>query len=111
MAATEGRDPVDDFRKIRNEIKLYKPELAERTFMVVANKMDLPEAADILKSFKRKTRTKPIGISALTGEGIPEFLATLRALIEKNRPAKTYNPHTGKSRPSSENPPVTPAAP
>jgi GTP-binding protein len=92
MAATEGRDPVDDFRKIRKEIKLYKPELAERPFLIVANKMDIPEAADWLKVFKRKTRTKPIPLSAATKEGIPEFMAILREEVEKRRPKVPFNP-------------------
>ncbi len=109
MAGSEGRDPVDDFRKIREEIKLYKAELAERPFMVVANKMDLPEAAEHLKSFKRKTRTKPLKMSAMTRDGVPEFLAALRAMIDQNRPAKTYHPQSGKSRSTSDNPPVAPA--
>jgi GTP-binding protein len=92
MAGTEGRDPVDDFKKIKNEIKLYKAALLERPFLVVANKMDEPTAADNLKVFKRKTRTKPIPVSCLTGEGIPEFLVALREAVLLNRPKKEFNP-------------------
>jgi GTP-binding protein len=92
MAGTEGRDPVDDFRKIKNEIKLYKEALVDRPFMVVANKMDEPSAIENLKAFKRKTRTKPIPVSCLTGEGIAEFLAALREMVEKNRPKKPFDP-------------------
>ncbi len=92
MAGTEGRDPVDDFRKIKKEIKLYKEALLERPFLVVANKMDEPSAAENLKVFKRKTRTKPIAISCLTDEGIADFLKILRETVELNRPKKTFNP-------------------
>lgn len=95
MASTEGRDPVEDFRKIRNELKLYKADLTERPYLVAANKMDLPEAEALLKTFKRKTRTKPLKISCLTGEGIPEFIAALRELVEKSRPKNPFNPRSG----------------
>lgn len=92
MGGTEGRDPVDDFRKIKKEIKLYKEALLERPFLIVANKMDEPSAAENLKVFKRKTRTKPIPISCLTDEGIADFLKILRETVELNRPRKTFNP-------------------
>jgi GTP-binding protein len=94
MAGSEGRDPVDDYRKIKNELKLYKEELLKRPFIIVANKMDEPNAPENLKVFKRKTRTKPIPMSCLTGEGIPEFLKALREMVELSKPRtkKPYDP-------------------
>jgi GTP-binding protein len=56
MAGSEGRDPVDDFRTLRRELKLYDPRLAARPLAVVANKMDLPGAAGHLRQFKAKFR-------------------------------------------------------
>ncbi len=38
----EGRDPVEDYRIINNELKAYLPELAERPCIVVGNKVDAP---------------------------------------------------------------------
>ncbi len=38
----EGRDPVEDYYKIREELRAYSPELAERKEIVAAAKMDLP---------------------------------------------------------------------
>lgn len=64
MAGSEGRDPVDDYRNLRRELKLYKPELITRPHVIVANKMDLPVAAENLKEFRRRTRLKPLEISA-----------------------------------------------
>ncbi len=95
MAGSEGRDPVDDYRLILKELKLYKAELAERPSLVVANKMDRPEAAENLKKFKRKTRTRPVKVSALTRDGIPEFLTALRDRVEMTRPRKAFNPRAG----------------
>jgi GTP-binding protein len=65
-----GCDPVEDYRKLRIELKLYDAALAERPFVIVANKMDLPEAAENLKIFKRKFRQKIVPLSALLKEEI-----------------------------------------
>ena len=70
MAAVDGRDPVEDYRHLRRELKMYQPELLERPALVLANKMDLPGAAENLKKFRQRTRTKPLPIAAGTGEGI-----------------------------------------
>ena len=68
----------EDYRNLRKELKLYSEQLAARPHLVVANKMDLPEAADRLRDFKRRTRQKPLPISAEKGEGIDELKAALR---------------------------------
>lgn len=73
MSGSEGRDPRDDFSQLRKELKLYQKDLAERPFLVVANKMDAPEAADHLKAFKRRVRYPVIPISADHCEGLEEL--------------------------------------
>lgn len=70
MGGTEGRDPVEDYRVLCNELKLYSEALLQRDTLVVANKMDAPEAAENLKRFRKETRTKPLPVSAETGDGI-----------------------------------------
>jgi GTP-binding protein len=80
MAGSEGRDPVADYRSVREEMKAYRADLLQRPSLVVANKMDLPEAETNLKTFRRKTRTKPIPVSSLTGDGVSELRAALIAV-------------------------------
>ena len=71
MAGSEGRDPVADFRTLREELKLYDARLAARPFAVIANKMDLPDAAANLRRFKSKFRKSNIApVSAANGEGM-----------------------------------------
>ena len=71
MAGSEGRNPIDDISNIRQELKLYDPLLAERPWVVVANKMDLPGADENLKVFKRRFRKiKVLPISAEQGKGL-----------------------------------------
>jgi len=88
MAATEGRDPYEDYRTLRKELELYHPELARRPHFIAANKMDLPEAEENLTRFR--TRMTESGenvpiypISAVTHAGLDElFFAVERALRE-----------------------------
>jgi GTP-binding protein len=78
MAGSEGRNPYEDLSNLRQELKLYDPALAARPWLVVANKMDLPGAAENLKVFKRRIRkVKVVPISALKSEGIAELKAVL----------------------------------
>jgi len=77
MAGSEGRDPVEDYRKLRTELKLYDEALAERPFIIVANKMDLPEAVENLKNFKKKFRQKIVPVSALQKEEIETLKVVL----------------------------------
>ncbi len=70
MAGSEGRDPVDDYEVIRRELKFYRADLLTRPFIVVANKMDLPEAEEYLKVFEKKARVKALRFSTVTGEGV-----------------------------------------
>jgi GTPase len=78
MSGQEGRDPRDDFAQLRTEISLYQKELSERPYLVVANKMDLPDAAENLKKFKRKVKKEIIPISGDDDTGLDALKAALR---------------------------------
>ncbi|MCK4244716.1 MAG: GTPase ObgE [Candidatus Omnitrophica bacterium] len=67
-------DPVKRYFQLRNELELYNPSLLEKPEILVANKMDLPEAKENLKNFKKEIKKEVIPISALTGEGIKELI-------------------------------------
>ena len=73
MGAVEGRDPVDDYRVIQKELSHYDETLAEKTFLVVANKMDVTGADENLKRFKESLGIDPFPVSAATQEGIKEL--------------------------------------
>ena len=64
MAGVDGRKPHDDYKQLLKELELYNPEILDRPRVLVANKMDLPEAKKNLAAFKRKHRVRAIEISA-----------------------------------------------
>lgn len=81
-AGVDTRKPLDDFRHLRNELELYKPGLADKPSLVVANKIDLPEAAENLREFRSAyPDLEIIGISALNHQHTAELLQRLRQLL------------------------------
>ena len=58
MSGLEGRDPYEDYVTINNELKEYNLRLTERPQVVVANKMDMPDAEENLQAFKSGRRSK-----------------------------------------------------
>jgi GTP-binding protein len=78
MAGFEGRDPLEDYKTINKEIKNYSPELSKKAQVLVANKMDLPSAAENLARFRKRIRKKIIAVSALNREGLDDVIAAIR---------------------------------
>ncbi|MGN1344342.1 MAG: Obg family GTPase CgtA, partial [Traorella sp.] len=52
MGANDGRDPIEDYKIINQELGAYQYRLLERPQIVLANKMDLDGAQENLKRFK-----------------------------------------------------------
>ncbi|KHF28054.1 MULTISPECIES: GTPase ObgE [Anoxybacillus] len=84
MAAIEGRDPYEDYLVINEELKQYNLRLTERPQIIVANKMDMPNAEQHLREFKQKLKDDvPIfPISAVTRQGLRELLFAIADLLE-----------------------------
>jgi GTP-binding protein len=76
MAATEGRDPYEDYVTINKELKEYNLRLTERPQIIVANKMDMPDAEEHLNTFKQQlTEDYPIfPVSAISKKGLRDLL-------------------------------------
>jgi len=68
-AETEGRDCLQDYLVLRQELEAFNPELAARPFLIAANKMDLPEAQANLKKLQDEFGNAVLPISAATGQG------------------------------------------
>ena len=78
-----GRDPVEDYKIIKNELNEYGFGLSKRPVIVVGSKMDEDGSEDRLKRFEKETGVKCLPISALLDEGINELLYQCADLLEK----------------------------
>ncbi len=83
MAGTDGRDPIGDYRALRAELEAYGEHLEAKPAIVVANKMDRPEAKGHLDRFRKECRLRPMELSAETGEGIPELLEMIKGRLKR----------------------------
>ena len=82
VSGSEGRDPLDDFRVITSEIRLYSEELATHPVIVAANKMDLPGAEENLVRVQQALGSVMVyPISAVTGRGIRELMTAISARL------------------------------
>ena len=86
-----GRDPVDDFGVVMDELASYSPNLAQRPLILAANKIDLLSERKRLNAVKRLAVRRKLpffAVSALKGEGLPPLVAaiveTLSGIGEKN---------------------------
>ena len=86
ISASSGRNPIDDFNTINEELKKYGNNLDKKVQVVVANKMDSlnnPEYLEELKALCKTKKLKLFEISAISKQGIDEVLEYLADLIEK----------------------------
>ncbi len=91
----EGRNPVEDFRVINEELAKYNAVLAERPQIVAANKTDLPGAEENVKALKEAL--EPLGytvfsISAATGKGLKELISHVAEKLAEIPETVLYEP-------------------
>jgi len=86
VSGLEGRDPLEDYHKINNELTLYSERLAKRPQIIAANKMDLPEAQENynrIVEFMEKEKREVYPVSAATGEGLEKLMWRTMQLLEE----------------------------
>ena len=84
MGGYEGRNPIEDYEVIRNELLDYSDKLANKKEIIIANKCDLPNFDENLKQFKNKYPDLEVfSISALNMIGIDEVLIKLADTLDK----------------------------
>lgn len=77
ISGLEGRDALEDFEKINNELKMYNEKLATRPQIVVANKSDILYDDSVYEDFKKEIEGrgyKVFKMSAITRDGIDEVI-------------------------------------
>ena len=89
VSGSEGRDPIEDYIKINEELVQYDPQLAKKPQIIAANKMDMVYDEDKLNEFMEfmdKEGRKVFQISAAGRQGIMELLNEVLHQIESYEP-------------------------
>lgn len=88
MAGSDNRHPWEDYKILLKEVEQYDRTLLERPSLVVANKMDQPDAAENLKRFVKECGITPIEMSALSEDdpGVVLFKARLYEILQPQPP-------------------------
>lgn len=83
MSGSEGRDPINDYEIIINELKAYDERLLKKPSVIIASKMDLEGAKQNLENFKKKYPNEKIyPISSIYNEGIDVLIKDLNELVK-----------------------------
>lgn len=93
MSGSEGRDPYQDYQVINTELGSYKYDLLQRPQIIIANKMDLPDAKEHLEMFKEQLEDDVtiIPISAYTRDNLQELMYKTMDLLEQTKHIDLYN--------------------
>ncbi|MEG0050574.1 MAG: GTPase ObgE [Terrisporobacter sp.] len=85
ISGLEGRDALEDFDSINNELNLYNEKLSTRPQIVVANKMDILEDESVYEEFKTTLEArgyKVFKMSAATREGVDEVISYVSHVLK-----------------------------
>lgn len=91
MGSSEGRNPSQDYRVIREEIEKYSEILKNKKEVVIASKMDLADGSKNLEEFKKNyPNVEVIPISAFNMEGIDEMIERLMEILKETPKEELY---------------------
>ena len=93
VSGSEGRDPIEDFEAINDELRQYSPDLAARPQIVVANKTDLLYDTAQLDAFRAYVEEKGyafFAMSAATHQGTRELVRAIAAQLSELPPVTVY---------------------
>lgn len=85
VSGIEGRDPVQDFYTINEELKSYSEKLSTRKQIIVASKIDIMQDDTGLKALEELAKKEGLEIykiSGATGEGVPELLNRVSEVLK-----------------------------
>ncbi|MFW5687228.1 MAG: Obg family GTPase CgtA, partial [Halanaerobium sp.] len=86
VSGIEGRDPLDDFEKINNELNKYNDYLASLEQVIALNKIDLEEGRQNIETVKSELNDRGYSvfpISAVTGEGCKPLIYHLGQRLQE----------------------------
>ena len=91
MGAEEGRNPIDDFKVIVDELEKYDESLNKKPRVIVANKMDIDGAKENLEKFKKEYPNELVfPVISFMGEGLEELINKLGELVNSIENVELY---------------------
>ncbi len=93
VSGIEGRNPIEDYEKINNELSLYSKSLAERPQIVAANKTDIIQDESLLEEFRKYIEEKGLPlfeISAAAHKGTKELINYVSQILDTLEPVEIY---------------------
>ncbi|WP_456069575.1 GTPase ObgE [Eubacterium sp.] len=93
VSGSEGRNPIDDFEKINEELVKFNPELAQRPMIVAGNKIDMaePEQIEKFKNYVNSKGYEYYSICAPICEGTKELMNVTWNMLQTLPPIKEYD--------------------
>jgi GTP-binding protein len=79
---TDGTDPLDNYKAIREEIRLHDPSLAERPEIIAISKGELPDAEAAQALLAEEIGKEVLVISAVTGAGLQRLIQEIVARLD-----------------------------
>ena len=89
MGSEDGRDPIEDYRIINQELEKYNASLMDKPMVVVANKMDLEVAQENLLLFKAAYPDLEVfELITMVGEGVEALMYRLADILDETQANK-----------------------
>jgi len=85
-AEQSGRDPVEDYRVIMEELKSFSPVVASKPMLLVASRVDAAGSGERLTALREFCRARSmvlIEISSVTGQGLEQLKRQIWAMLEQ----------------------------
>lgn len=95
VSGSEGRDPVQDFDAINEELRQYSPELSQRPQIVAANKVDVMEDPENLERLRAHVEAQGytlLEISAAAHQGTRQLVQKVAQMLSVLPPVTVYEP-------------------
>lgn len=86
VSGFQGRNPVDDFYSINNELKNYSEKLTKKKQIIVATKLDVAQDDTLYKELEKVAKKEGLEIfkiSSITKQGLKELLVRVEELLKE----------------------------
>jgi len=80
---SDGTDPLQNYWTIREELKQYQGDLADRPEIIAVSKAELPGAQDLQQELQHSVGKEVLLFSSVTGQGLNQLMSSTYALLHR----------------------------